>query len=137
MNMAVQSPFAGVAGAVLNALPHPVVMIEPDGRLAGANQAAEVFFQNSTSVLTRYDLGREDAGDLSFFPAMNLPRQRKLEVVNDALQLLTAHFAVGTVGAHAEAAARSPRLPAHDGARAGGAAATRWGSSQVATLRAR
>jgi two-component system, NtrC family, nitrogen regulation sensor histidine kinase GlnL len=56
MSMAVQSPFAGVASAVLNALPHPVVMIAPDGRLAGANQAAEIFFQNSTSVLTRYDL---------------------------------------------------------------------------------
>jgi two-component system nitrogen regulation sensor histidine kinase GlnL len=56
MNMAVQSPFAGVANAVLNALPHPVVMIAPEGRFAGANQAAEVFFQNSKSVLTRYDL---------------------------------------------------------------------------------
>ena len=32
-------------------------MIGPDGRLAGANQAAEIFFQNSTSVLARYDLG--------------------------------------------------------------------------------
>ena len=56
MNMPIQSPFAGVASAVLNALPHPVVMIAPDGRLVGANQAAEIFFQNSTSVLARYDL---------------------------------------------------------------------------------
>jgi two-component system nitrogen regulation sensor histidine kinase GlnL len=57
MNMAVQAPFAGVANAVLNALPHPVIMIAPDGRLSGANQAAEVFLQNSASVLSRYDLG--------------------------------------------------------------------------------
>jgi two-component system nitrogen regulation sensor histidine kinase GlnL len=56
MNVAVQSPFSGVANAVLNALPHPVVMIAPGGRFAGANQAAEVFFQNSKSVLTRFDL---------------------------------------------------------------------------------
>lgn len=56
MNMAMQSPFAGVASAVLNALPHPVVMIAPDGCIAGANQAAEAFFQNSASVLARYDL---------------------------------------------------------------------------------
>ena len=57
MNMAMQAPFAGVANAVLNALPHPVIMIAPDGRLSGANQAAEVFLQNSASVLSRYDLG--------------------------------------------------------------------------------
>jgi two-component system nitrogen regulation sensor histidine kinase GlnL len=57
MNMSVQSAFGGVANAVLNALPHPVVTIGPQGRLTGANQAAEVFFQNSKPVLTRYDLG--------------------------------------------------------------------------------
>ncbi len=56
MNMSVQSPFAGVANAVLNALPHPIVMIGPQGRFAGANQAAEIFFQNSKTVLARYDL---------------------------------------------------------------------------------
>ena len=48
--------FDGVAAAVLNAIPHPVVMIGPTGRIAGANQAAESFFQNSASVLARYDL---------------------------------------------------------------------------------
>jgi two-component system nitrogen regulation sensor histidine kinase GlnL len=34
-----------------------VVTIGPQGRLTGANQAAEVFFQNSKPMLTRYDLG--------------------------------------------------------------------------------
>lgn len=51
-----ESAFAGGAGAVLNALPHPVVMITEEGRIAGANQAAEIFFQNSASVLSRYEL---------------------------------------------------------------------------------
>ena len=50
MNMAAANPpFAGVANAVLNALPHPVVMIGPDGRIVGANQAAEDFFESSAS----------------------------------------------------------------------------------------
>ncbi len=53
---AVGSAFEGGAGAVLNALPHPVVMVTPEGRIAGANQAAEIFFQNSAVVLARYDL---------------------------------------------------------------------------------
>ncbi len=48
--------FGGGAGAVLNALPHPVVTIAPDGNISGANQAAEVFFQNSSAVLGRYRL---------------------------------------------------------------------------------
>lgn len=56
MNMAPQSSFAGAASAVLNAIPHPVVMIGPTGQIAGANQAAENFFQNSSAVLTRYRL---------------------------------------------------------------------------------
>ena len=55
MNMSVQ-PFAGVANAVLNALPHPILMIGPGGQIIGANQAAEIFFQSSTAVLARYDL---------------------------------------------------------------------------------
>ena len=56
MNIATQQSFGGAAPAVLNALPHPVVMIAPDQRIAGANQAAESFFQTSASVLARYRL---------------------------------------------------------------------------------
>ncbi len=48
--------FGDSAGAVLNALPHPVVTIAPDGRVSSANQAAEIFFQNSSSVLARHEL---------------------------------------------------------------------------------
>jgi two-component system nitrogen regulation sensor histidine kinase GlnL len=50
--------FEGGAGAVLNALPHPVVTVAQDGRISGANQAAEIFFQNSRAVLVRHDLAQ-------------------------------------------------------------------------------
>ena len=56
MNIAAQPGFNGLAAAVLNAIPHPVVMIAPDGRIEGANQAAEAFFHNSSAVLSRYEL---------------------------------------------------------------------------------
>jgi len=39
---------------VLNALPHPVLMIESDGRIADANVAAEDFFEVSLPVLRRH-----------------------------------------------------------------------------------
>ena len=44
------------AAPVLNALPHPVVLVGTNGHIAGANQAAENFFQNSASVLARHAL---------------------------------------------------------------------------------
>jgi len=59
-------------------------------------------------------LGREDAGDLSFFPAMNLPRERKLELVSRALEVLAARFTVCTMEAHAEAAARALHVPVRE-----------------------
>jgi two-component system nitrogen regulation sensor histidine kinase GlnL len=44
------------ADAVLNALPHPVIMIGPDGKIADANVAAETFFEVSVPLLRRYHL---------------------------------------------------------------------------------
>src|SRR5262249_24927014 len=46
----------GSADIVLNALPHPVLMIGPDGRIADANVAAEDFFEISVPVLRRHVL---------------------------------------------------------------------------------
>jgi two-component system, NtrC family, nitrogen regulation sensor histidine kinase GlnL len=46
----------GAADVVLNALPHPVLMIAPDGRIADANVAAEDFFEISVPVLRRHVL---------------------------------------------------------------------------------
>ena len=39
--------------AMLNALPHPVIMVGPDGRIADANVAAEQFFEASIPMLRR------------------------------------------------------------------------------------
>ncbi len=41
------------ADAVLNALPHPVIVVAPDGKLADANVAAEAFFEVSAPLLRR------------------------------------------------------------------------------------
>jgi len=46
----------GSADVVLNALPHPVLMVAPDGRIADANVAAEDFFEISAPVLRRHVL---------------------------------------------------------------------------------
>jgi two-component system nitrogen regulation sensor histidine kinase GlnL len=49
-------PQAMGAEAVLNSLPHPVMVIAPDGRIADANVAAETFFESSILLLRRYSL---------------------------------------------------------------------------------
>jgi two-component system nitrogen regulation sensor histidine kinase GlnL len=42
--------------AQLNALPHPIIMVSSDGKIAGANVAAEHFFETSIPMLRRYML---------------------------------------------------------------------------------
>ena len=69
---------------------------------------------------------------LAFFPAMNLPRERKLELVGRVLDVLSARFAVCTMEAHAEAAARTPHLPVRE-PRLTRPAQTRWASSRATT----
>jgi two-component system nitrogen regulation sensor histidine kinase GlnL len=44
------------ADTVLNALPHPVLMVGPDGKVAEANVAAESFFEVSMLLLRRHAL---------------------------------------------------------------------------------
>src|SRR6476659_8896223 len=44
------------ADSMLHALPHPVIMVAPDGKIADANVAAEQFFDASTSMLRRHSL---------------------------------------------------------------------------------
>src|SRR6202045_2017233 len=48
--------FPSLAEAVLDALPHPVIMVAPDGKIANANAAAESFFEVSVPLLRRYAL---------------------------------------------------------------------------------
>lgn len=45
-----------MADAVLNALPHPVVTVGPDGHIVDANAAAEDFFQVGAPVMRRHRL---------------------------------------------------------------------------------
>jgi two-component system nitrogen regulation sensor histidine kinase GlnL len=45
-----------IADTVLNALPHPVLMVAPDGKIAEANVAAEAFFEVSMLLLRRHVL---------------------------------------------------------------------------------
>ena len=42
------------AWALLNALPHPVILVEADDHIGEANIAAEAFFQASASVIKRH-----------------------------------------------------------------------------------
>jgi len=44
------------ADTVLNALPHPILMVAPDGKIAEANVAAEAFFEVSMLLLRRHQL---------------------------------------------------------------------------------
>jgi two-component system nitrogen regulation sensor histidine kinase GlnL len=50
------APLADSADIVLNALPHPVLMVGADGRIADANVAAEAFFEVSMPLLRRHAL---------------------------------------------------------------------------------
>jgi two-component system nitrogen regulation sensor histidine kinase GlnL len=47
---------SNTADAVLNALPHPVIMVAADGKIANANVAAEAFFEVSLPLLRRHRL---------------------------------------------------------------------------------
>src|SRR2546421_6327912 len=47
---------SGTADAVLDALPHPVIMVTSDGNIANANAAAESFFEASLLLLRRHRL---------------------------------------------------------------------------------
>jgi two-component system, NtrC family, nitrogen regulation sensor histidine kinase GlnL len=46
-------PTMGAAESVLNSLPHPVLVVGPDGKIIEANAAAESFFEVSISLLRR------------------------------------------------------------------------------------
>jgi two-component system nitrogen regulation sensor histidine kinase GlnL len=57
MNRAERQPIlASGADAVLNALPHPVLVIATDGRIVDANVAAEAFFDVSATLMRRHAL---------------------------------------------------------------------------------
>ena len=51
-----RSPMPSDGEAILNALPNPVLLVAPDGRIVDANMAAESFFEISTQFLRRQSL---------------------------------------------------------------------------------
>src|SRR5579871_1984840 len=56
MNVADQLSRASTGEAILNALPNPVLLVAPDGRIVDANIAAESFFEISNQLLQRQSL---------------------------------------------------------------------------------
>lgn len=56
-------------------------------------------------------LGSDDDTDLRFFPAMGLPSERKLQIVDGCLRILGEEFEVMSLDRHAEALARRSDLP--------------------------
>ncbi len=56
-------------------------------------------------------LGREDAPDLAFFPAMGVESAQKLPVVGRALDIMAKHFRVVSMAEHAEALLARGGLP--------------------------
>src|SRR6188474_266492 len=56
MNQVLRAFGGETADTVLNALPHPVLMVAPDGKIAEANVAAEAFFEVSMLLLRRHAL---------------------------------------------------------------------------------
>ncbi|MTH96878.1 nitrogen regulation protein NR(II) [Roseibium sp. RKSG952] len=49
-----QATLINGGAAILDALPHPVVLVGPDGVIETANMAAEIFMRSSVAVLRRY-----------------------------------------------------------------------------------
>jgi hypothetical protein len=56
-------------------------------------------------------LGCEDVSELKFFPGMDIPRQRKLDLVAGALDLMAQRYELLTMRAHAERLLRTGTLP--------------------------
>ncbi|MGC1467082.1 MAG: nitrogen regulation protein NR(II) [Pseudolabrys sp.] len=75
--------------AVLHALPHPVIVVAPDGKIADANVAAEQFFQASTSMLRRYMLRDLVPFGSPLLPLIEQVRQRTAAVNEYKVDLAT------------------------------------------------
>ena len=56
-------------------------------------------------------LGADDVGELSFFPAMDMPGARKMQIVGDALDVLSSWFDVVPLREHANALRQTTALP--------------------------
>jgi two-component system nitrogen regulation sensor histidine kinase GlnL len=85
LSAAVGSP----ADAMLNALPHPVITVAPDGKIADANVAAEQFFESSVAVLRRHLLRDLVPFGSPLLPLVEQVRQRGAAVNEYKVDLAT------------------------------------------------
>ncbi|HEY0322093.1 MAG TPA: polysaccharide deacetylase family protein [Pyrinomonadaceae bacterium] len=56
-------------------------------------------------------LGSDDTSDLSFFPAMRMPSEKKLHIVSEALKMMAERFTVVNMLEHARRAGQTKKLP--------------------------
>jgi len=77
------------ADAQLNALPHPVIMVARDGKIADANVAAEQFFEASIPMLRRYMLRDLVPFGSPLIPLVEQVRQRGAAVNEYKVDLST------------------------------------------------
>ena len=57
METSIAPALTAPAEALVNALPHPIIMVGEDGRIIEANVAAEAFFEASAAMLRRHSVG--------------------------------------------------------------------------------
>src|SRR5690349_22082108 len=80
---------SSVADAQLNALPHPVIMVGPTGKIADANVAAEQFFEASIPMLRRHMLRDLVPFGSPLLPLIEQVRQRGAAVNEYKVDLST------------------------------------------------
>jgi peptidoglycan-N-acetylglucosamine deacetylase len=56
-------------------------------------------------------MGCDDVPELAFFPAMNLPSHRKVQMVHRILRIFSKHYTVLTLEQHAQEVRQAPKLP--------------------------
>lgn len=73
-------PQSDTSSDILNALPHAVLTVDPDGFITSANWEAETFFSSSRAYLTRHKLGEFIPFGSPLMPLLDQVRERKAAV---------------------------------------------------------
>src|SRR5579863_10091963 len=94
--------------AVLNALPHPVVVVDAAGIVAQVNLAAELFFDCSAPNLCGHALTEHLAPDSPLFAVVDPPRASGGSVSEDGVTLESPRIGGHLVGLQVGAIAEAP-----------------------------
>jgi len=86
---AVSELMSSPADAILHALPHPVIMVSADGKIADANVAAEAFFEASIPMLRRHMLRELVPFGSPLLPLVDQVRERGAAVNEYKVDLAT------------------------------------------------